>query len=140
MISFRRLSGVGAAALLILLAAASGGAGVGSGPRPGLDRFAYSAHRFAASERVLSDRAVSELATSGWHGGPTAASTGEQLTVYVSDAYAPEQASQQTWADFFAGLLHGSELPLLTAYVVTPAEVQSLCGLTLSDATARTCS
>ena len=34
----------------------------------------------------------------------------------------------QTWADFIAGLLHGSELPRLTAYIAPFAEMQSICG------------
>ena len=55
------------------------------------------------------------------------AATGEQLTVYVSDSYTPDQNPPQQWADFFAGLIHGSELTSLTAYVATPAEVQELC-------------
>ncbi len=65
----------------------------------------------------------------GWHGGAVTAATGEQMTIYISDGYTPEQVSQQTWADFFAGLIHGSELARLVAYVVTPTEVQQMCGL-----------
>ena len=65
----------------------------------------------------------------GWHGGAVTAATGEQMTIYISDGYTPEQVSQQTWADFFAGLIHGSELTRLVAYVVTPTEVQQMCGL-----------
>ena len=50
------------------------------------------------------------------------------MTIYISDGYTPEQVSPQTWADFFAGLVHGSELARLVAYVVTPAEVVQMCG------------
>ena len=40
----------------------------------------------------------------------------------------PEHGTAQTWADFIAGLLHGSELPRLTAYIAPFAEMQSICG------------
>jgi hypothetical protein len=73
------------------------------------------------SERRLASTDVS------WHGGPITASTGDHLTVYVSDSYPPDRNTPQQWADFFAGLIHGSELSLLTAYVATPDEVESLC-------------
>jgi hypothetical protein len=71
-----------------------------------------------------SSRVARQLA---WHGGPATASTGDPVTVYVSDAYAPDVNAVQQWADFFAGLVHGPELGLMTAYVATPAEVQSMC-------------
>jgi hypothetical protein len=50
------------------------------------------------------------------------------VTVFVSDSYPVDDALAQRWADFFAGLLHGSELPLLTAYVAPLPEVQATCG------------
>jgi hypothetical protein len=49
------------------------------------------------------------------------------VTVFVSDSYGADVNSPQGWADFIAGLIHGSELSLLTAYIATPAEVESLC-------------
>jgi len=54
------------------------------------------------------------------------AGTGEQLTLYVSEAYGPEGV--QRWADFFARLPHGRELAGLTAYVGTYEEIRGLCG------------
>jgi len=62
-----------------------------------------------------------------WHGGSTTARTGEHVTVFVSDSYVNGVNDVQQWADFVAGLIHGSELGLLTAYIATPAEVASLC-------------
>jgi hypothetical protein len=79
------------------------------------------------SDGFLSRRAVARLQAASWHGGPVQASTGETVTVYVSDSYGSDPAVQQRWADYFASLLHGSELSLLSAYVVTPGEVASLC-------------
>jgi len=68
------------------------------------------------------------LAMSAWQGGVFTASTGEQVRVLVDDSYPDSQAEGQKWADYFASLLHGSELALLTAYVVTPDEMASFCG------------
>jgi hypothetical protein len=62
-----------------------------------------------------------------WHGGPTVAHTGERVTVFVSDSYSSGVNDVQQWADFIAGLIHGSELGLLTAYIATPDEVGELC-------------
>ncbi len=93
-----------------------------------------AAARPAGGEAYLAVPALARAAVSpsavelGWHGGLVTAATGEQMTIYVSNGYAPEQVSQQTWADFFAGLLHGSELSRLVAYIVTPAEVVQMCG------------
>jgi hypothetical protein len=62
-----------------------------------------------------------------WHGGTVTTRTGEHLSVFVSDSYSPDVNDVQQWADFVAGLIHGSELSLLTAYIATPAEVVSAC-------------
>jgi hypothetical protein len=62
-----------------------------------------------------------------WHGGLVTTRTGEHVTVFVSDSYRPDVNGVQDWADFIAGLIHGSELSLLTAYIATPDEVGSLC-------------
>lgn len=53
-------------------------------------------------------------------------SSGEQLTVYVSEAYGADQV--QRWADFFFALPHGSELGRLTAYIAPLEEVALMCG------------
>lgn len=56
------------------------------------------------------------------------AASGEPVTVYVSDAYSPEQVSPQAWAEFFAGLMHADELRLATVRIAPLAEVAELCG------------
>jgi hypothetical protein len=63
-----------------------------------------------------------------WSGGPTTATTGETVTVYVSAALALGLGTPQTWADFFAGLVHGPEISTLTAYIATFPEMQEICG------------
>jgi hypothetical protein len=87
-----------------------------------------------ASAELFRDRTAAPVAArlreaaAAWRGGPMTTSTGEHLTVYVSDAYTDDQNSPQEWADFFAGLVHGSELSLLTVYVAAPQDIQSMCG------------
>ena len=61
-------------------------------------------------------------------GGPTTASTGETLNVYVSSSLSPARGTPQSWADFIVGLLHGPEITSLTAYIATFADVRELCG------------
>jgi hypothetical protein len=63
-----------------------------------------------------------------WRGGPITTSTGDTVTVYVSDTYPPDQVTQQYWAEFLAHLTHGPELSTVKLYVAPFAEVSSLCG------------
>ncbi len=63
-----------------------------------------------------------------WRGGPITASTGDTVTVYVSDTYAPDQVTPQYWAEFLAHLTHGPELSTVKLYVAPFAEVTSMCG------------
>jgi hypothetical protein len=63
-----------------------------------------------------------------WIGGPTTAKTGESVNVYVSAALAAGLGTPQTWADFLSGLLHGTELSFLTAYIGTLDDVREICG------------
>ncbi len=64
----------------------------------------------------------------GWVGGAFKAATGETVTVYVSSTYTPEQVAPQQWAEFFAGIPHGSELGSVVVRIATPDEVAALCG------------
>ena len=63
-----------------------------------------------------------------FRGGPIVASTGETVDVRVSDALPAETATPEGWAEFLAGLIHGTELSQLTTYVVTFDEMQDICG------------
>jgi hypothetical protein len=67
-------------------------------------------------------------AAPSWWGGSYTTSTGEAVTIYTSEAYAVDQNANQTLANFFAGLVHGSELARLTVYVAPLALLQSMCG------------
>jgi hypothetical protein len=63
-----------------------------------------------------------------WRGGPITASTGEVVNVLVSNTLLPEAVTPEYWAEFLAGLTHGSELARVTSYHAPLAEVQQLCG------------
>jgi hypothetical protein len=77
---------------------------------------------------VLGPAGERRVHTASWWGRGYTTSTGETVTVSVSDSYPADDAVGQAWADWFAGLVHGSELQLLHVYVATPQEVQSECG------------
>ena len=101
--------------------------------------FGSTAHA-ASTNPVLVSRSIEEpvgtklrrgvLARSAesWTGGPITASTGETVTVFVSDTYTPDQVTPQYWAEFLAHLTHGTELSTLKVYIAPFAEVSSMCG------------
>jgi hypothetical protein len=66
--------------------------------------------------------------TTTWHGGSTQAADGDSVLVYVSDAYAGEPNTPERWANFFAGLVHGTELSSVSVYVTTPDDLAQRCG------------
>jgi hypothetical protein len=68
------------------------------------------------------------LAPSGYWGGVYRASTGENVTVYASDAYPVDPALGQRWADFLASLVHGPELSTVNVMLSTPDEISRICG------------
>ena len=78
-------------------------------------------------ETQLSAARLARAAVS-WNGGPTSASTGETVTVYVSSSLPAEAGTPQTWANFISGLDHGAELSAVSAYIATFAEMQDVCG------------
>jgi hypothetical protein len=77
-------------------------------------------------------RALAALQLNGW-GGAYTAKSGEQVTVYSSNAYPIDPAANQATADFLAGLIHGKELSKVTVFMAPAAEVGSLCGSTEAD-------
>ena len=68
------------------------------------------------------------LAPTGYWGGVYRASTGENVTVYASNAYPMDSTLGQRWADFLASLLHGAELSTVTVLLSTPGEISRICG------------
>ena len=67
------------------------------------------------------------LSTETWRGGPITTSTGEVVTVLVSDRLDPSVTPEQ-WAEFLAHAAHGPELSKLTAHLTTLDGVEELCG------------
>ena len=67
---------------------------------------------------------------SSWWGGRYTTSTGESVVIYTSDAYAADEAANQAFANFVAGLVHGAEIVRLTVYVAPLALLQAMCGST----------
>ena len=63
-----------------------------------------------------------------WIGGVHTTSTGERVTVYVSESVAPRTFSPQEWAEFFVRLSHGPEIERVRIYVALRAEIFALCG------------
>ena len=113
-------AGATVAALTALVAVLAVGAGGTTGPGESVPRGRYFGGAGGA--------AVVRAAAIDWRGGRLATATGEQVTVFVSASYPPEQVSEQAWAEFFAALPHGAELALATIRIAPPAEVQQLCG------------
>src|SRR3954453_9263637 len=68
------------------------------------------------------------LAPSGYWGGVYRAATGENVTVYASNAYPMETALGQRWADFLSSLLPGPELSTVTVLLSTSTEISRICG------------
>jgi hypothetical protein len=79
-------------------------------------------------------RAVAAARLATGHGGIYTAAMGDQVKVYVSDAYPVDDRVNQRWADFIARLVHGREIAKLTVYVAPFAEVQTLCRSTEAEA------
>ena len=119
-----RSARVGGLALVLYAAVVLAGAqGPSAQPLPSPRPSSYRGHA------VLSAEAASRLERSASVGDTYTTSGGEAVRVHVSDSYPTPSAVGQRWADFLAGLVHGSELSLATVYVVTPAEIHLFCGL-----------
>ena len=71
-------------------------------------------------------RAFAALQLNGW-GGVYTTSSGEQVTIYSSNAYPIDPTAHQATADFIAGLVHGTELAKATIYLAPAQEVAALC-------------
>ena len=124
------------AAALLLSWPASSAAGASTGrtldpvPGPG----AWHAALPASLERSLLTRdsaaptRVGQITRSSWWGGPVVTSTGETVTIYVSDSFPQDESIRVSWANFFAGLYHGPELSTVAIYQAPISEVQTICG------------
>jgi len=85
---------------------------------------AYASSRFT----TLNPNARARLDAAAVWGGAYTASTGETVTVFLSDTYPQDPATAQRWVEFFASLVHGPEISQLRAYILPLREVQTFCG------------
>jgi hypothetical protein len=74
------------------------------------------------------DAAPRRLAAASWWGGTYTVAGGQRVTVYVSATYPEADGVGRQWAEYFAALVHGAELPMLKAYVAPLSEVEEMCG------------
>jgi hypothetical protein len=74
--------------------------------------------------KLRSDRLA--RAAINWRGGPITTSTGETVTVLVSDAL-DVSVTPESWAEFMVRLVHGPEISTLTAHLTTLDEVELIC-------------
>jgi hypothetical protein len=89
----------------------------------GLGHGKSGVHSRVVTTRV---RALAALQLNGW-GGVYTTKTGEQVTVYSSNAYPIDPAANQAIADFISGLIHGKEISKVSVYMAPADEVASLC-------------
>ena len=114
-------------AAVAVLAAAAGSASASARPLP---RAATPAVADLARSAPFADAVRAPAATlpDGAFGGPYTAATGEAVNVFTSRRYAQDATVNQRWADFLAGLAHGSELSSVTLYLAPAPEIGRLCG------------
>jgi hypothetical protein len=124
----KRLAKVAVLAVLAALSTATAASAAPDRPRlesPTLGWLAADAAAFQTSKLTASG--LERLEQAAWSGRRYATAAGG-VEVLVSPAYGSDPATAQRWADFFASLVHGSELALLRAYIAPLDEVQSICG------------
>ena len=124
-------------AVCLLLAAIGASNAVAAPPEAVLDPVPVPGLRHGAPglfERSLLDRVaihptrVGRIDRTSWWGGPVVTSTGETVTLYVSDRFPQDESIRLSWANFFAWLYHGSELSTVTIYQAPLDEVRQICG------------
>ena len=100
----------------------------------GLSLFASTAsaspERVAFRDAVLSPSAARTTQAVAEWGGPTVATDGETVNIFLSDSYPVDPNLAKQWADFMTGLVHGPELKTVSIHLLTLAEVQqrNVCG------------
>jgi hypothetical protein len=116
-----------AALLCALLVAGAVGGGGGTTPEAASAVGYGQARSFdgqSGAGPLRADR-LARLAAS-WRGGPIVTSTGETVTVLVSDSLPLE--TPEKWAEFLVHLTHGPEITVLETTIATLDEVQDVCG------------
>ncbi len=115
---------------LIALVAVFAIAAIGSGaPVGSVERLEGQMQARRVADRItkLEPRRLQQAAIS-WRGGPIVTSTGETVNVLVSDAFAVDAVTPESWAEFLVKLVHGPELAQLTTYLAPLEEIRAVCG------------
>jgi hypothetical protein len=86
------------------------------------------AARRAVANRVAKPQTTRRTARASFLGGTYVTTTGESVTVRVSESFADADERGRRWSEFFAALPHGDELSKVTISVVTAAELSDSCG------------
>jgi hypothetical protein len=110
--------------VLVTLAAAGGGSAADPSQGRSAHGYARSLDGQSGAGELRADR-LARLAVT-WRGGPIVTSTGETVTVLVSDSLPLE--TPEKWAEFLVHLTHGPELTALETTIATLDEVQDVCG------------
>src|SRR5262245_7706833 len=84
--------------------------------------------RSLLTRESLRPAGVRVVARGSWWGGPVVTSTGETVTIYVSDRFSQDESIRLSWANFFSWLYHGAELSRITIYQAPLTEVREICG------------
>src|ERR1043165_5221306 len=78
----------------------------------------------AFRDAILSPGAARTMQAVAQWGGPTVATAGETVNIFLSDSYPVDPNLQKQWADFMTSLVHGSELQTVAIHLLTLPEVQ----------------
>jgi hypothetical protein len=100
---------------------------------PRIDRLGLVPFVRVRDRMISGDRRLSDARLAAAHGGTYTAASGDQVKVYVSDAYPADDSVNQHWADFIGALLHGKEIAKVTVYVAPFSEMQTACQSTDAD-------
>jgi hypothetical protein len=79
------------------------------------------------SRTKLLGSAPRHLSGASWWGGTYDVPDGQHVSIYISTSYPQTDAVARQWADFFAGIPHGTELSLAKVYIAPLAEVSEMC-------------
>jgi hypothetical protein len=109
---------------LLVAGVVGGGGGTTSPEAPAQYAHARSLDGQSGAGELRADRLTRLAAT--WRGGPIVTSTGETVTVLVSDSLPLETPEQ--WAEFLVHMTHGPEISVLETSIGTLEEVQDVCG------------
>jgi hypothetical protein len=123
------------AAGLVMLAAGAATAGT---PRAGalvprIERLGQLPGVQVRDRVIAGSRSLAAARLAASHGGTYTTASGDQVKVFVSDAYPVDESVNQGWADFVAALLHGKEIAKVTMYVAPFSEMQTVCQSTEAD-------